>query len=159
MPNERESELSQQELNERIAILRRFRSLLEQQRQKFRDYLLVLEKQHEKIEADDTDALVAHTELENQIVANIQSLQKVIVPMRPLYERGSPNDAIVQIQADLDNLQKKVLLQNEQNRALLQNRMKDLQNQMNVFAAKNPYRGRRSVYAERSVGNAISIDG
>ncbi len=153
-----ENGLSRQELDERIAVLRRFRALLEQQRQKFRDYLLILEKQHEKIEADDTDSLEAHTELENQIVANISSLQKVIVPMRTLYEKGSPSDAIVRVQMDLDALQKKVLIQNEKNRQLLQARMKDVRTQMSAFAAKNPYRGRRSIYAERSVGNTISIE-
>lgn len=159
MGNETEGELSREELDERIAVLRRFRALLEQQRQKFRDYLVVLERQHEKIEADDTDALVAHTELENQIVASIGRLQKVIVPLRPIYEKGAPSDAIVQIQEDLDALQKKVLIQNERNRTLLQTRMRELRAQMSAFAAKNPYRGRRSVYAERPVGNTVSIEG
>ena len=35
------AEISQEELNERVAILRKFRSLLEQQREKFREYLKV----------------------------------------------------------------------------------------------------------------------
>ena len=46
-------ELSAKELEERIAILRRFKSLLEQQRNKFQEYLTVLENQQNKIEKDD----------------------------------------------------------------------------------------------------------
>ena len=38
-------ELSNQELEERVAILKRLRFLLEQQRSKFKEYLTVLEKQ------------------------------------------------------------------------------------------------------------------
>lgn len=154
-------ELSEDELNERIAILKRFRTLLEQQRQKFQEYLLVLEKQHEKIEADDTDSLEAHTNLENQIVENIKSLQKVIVPMQTLYNSNiqTQDKSIIQIQNDLDELQKKVLIQNERNRNLLQARMNQLKIQMNTFAVNNPYRGRRSIYAERQSGSMISIEG
>ena len=37
--------LSKEELDERVAILKRFRALLEQQRTKFREYLKVLESQ------------------------------------------------------------------------------------------------------------------
>ncbi|MBR7064567.1 MAG: flagellar biosynthesis protein FlgN, partial [Treponema sp.] len=58
------SELTQQEFEERVAILKRFRTLLEQQRNKFREYLNVLEKHQESILEENTEALVAHTELE-----------------------------------------------------------------------------------------------
>ena len=40
-----ENELTQAELDERVAILKRFRTLLEKQREKFQEYLKVLEKQ------------------------------------------------------------------------------------------------------------------
>ena len=69
-----ELNLTQEEIDERIAILKRFRKLLEEQRNKFREYLDVLEKQQSAIENGDTDAMLAHTELEQQIVANIGSL-------------------------------------------------------------------------------------
>ena len=60
-------EISQAELDERVAILRKFRALLEQQRKKFQEYLAVLEKQEHSIEEEDTEALVAHAELEQAI--------------------------------------------------------------------------------------------
>mgnify|MGYP003305265971 CR=1 FL=1 len=81
MPNN----ISEEELEERVALLKRFKELLEKQRQKFRDYLNVLEKQAEVIKTEDTEALLIHTEIEQQIVANIQNLQKVIEPIEQMY--------------------------------------------------------------------------
>lgn len=78
-------QLTQEEIAERVAILKRFRTLLEQQRNKFQEYLHVLECQQGKIELEDGDALFAHAELEQQIVANISNLQKVIEPMQSMY--------------------------------------------------------------------------
>ena len=65
------AEITQEELNERVAILKRFRALLEQQRGKFKEYLNVLEKQHDSITNENTEALLAHTELEQQVVKNL----------------------------------------------------------------------------------------
>lgn len=157
-------ELTSEELDERIAILKRFRSLLEQQRSKFKEYLSVLESQHGKIEADDDDSIFAHAELENQIVENIASLQKVIVPMQNLYEKkgrlADSEKTVVAIQQDLDELKKKVLAQNEVNRNLLQSRMAQVRTQINSVAKMNPYFGNRSIYADRNAtGNLISVSG
>ena len=117
-------ELSKEELDERIAILKRFRKLLEQQRNKFQEYLTVLESQEGKIEAEDGDSIAAHTELESQIVKNLASLQKVIVPMQGMYNAIKPglpladNSIVEQLKLDLASLQKQVLAQNERNRTV-----------------------------------------
>lgn len=100
------AEISQEELNERIALLKKFRSLLLQQRKKFQEYLTVLEKQETSIESENSEKLLAHTELEQQVVSNIMNLQKVIVPMSELYkERGAhlEEESVVAIQKDLDD--------------------------------------------------------
>ncbi len=147
--------LTQRELDERIAILRKFRSLLEEQRAKFKAYLNVLEMQESKISNEDADALIAHSELETQIVQSIGSLQKVIMPMQELYHScdaasASPSEAlpIQQIQQDLELLQMQVLEQNEKNRSLLKNHIADLRSQM--LNLKNPYKNRQSVYSQDS---------
>ena len=114
------AEISQEELNERVAILRKFRSLLEQQREKFREYLKVLEKQETSIEKEDSEKLLAHTELEQQVLSNIMNLQKVIVPMSEIYQKKNSNKdeaSVIEIQNDLAELQHKVLLQNQKNRS------------------------------------------
>ena len=149
------AEITKEELDERVAMLRRFRSLLEEQRGKFREYLNVLEKQQNSITSENADALLAHTELEQQVVKNIANLQKVIVPMAKMYKAankaaGAPVSVseeadIAKIQNDLSDLQEKVLKQNAINRDLLRIHIEQLKNQINNF--KNPYKNNRSVYA------------
>lgn len=158
-------ELSKEELDERIAILKRFRKLLEQQRNKFQEYLMVLESQEGKIEIEDGDSIVAHTQLENQIVENLASLQKVIVPIQGMYNAIMPgvpvteNATVEQLQSDLATLRQQVLAQNERNRNLLQAQMGKIKNQLNNINLMNPYRGRTSIYAEKSaVGSVIEYN-
>ena len=159
-----EEKLTQSELDERVAILRKFKALLEQQRQKFREYLKVLELQENKINEEDADALIAHTELETQIVSSIGSLQKVIVPMQKLYNSSkaavyNPQDAIPinNIQDDLNKLQKQILVQNERNRELLKSHISEIKKQMNEL--QNPYRGNRSIYAQQhETGSMIMVE-
>jgi len=153
--------LTQEELNERIAVLKRFRRLLEKERDKFREYLIVLEKQQDSIVAEDAAALLAHTELEQQVVANITDLRKVIVPVNALYRdlHGKQDDVsdVEKLQQDLSNLQTEVLAQNEKNRDLLRNHISRIRTQLQSL--RNPYTAKRSVYAEKTaVGSFIEIE-
>jgi hypothetical protein len=159
------AEISQEELAERVAIIKRFKALLVEQRGKFQEYLTVLEKQQDSITAENPDKLLAHTELEQQIVRNLSSLQKVIVPMKKLYSTNSSADAaqeeaeIKKIQDDLSDLQMKVLKQNEINRDLLKVHIGKLRTQMDNF--KNPYKNNRSVYASaqnQRVATLVQVD-
>ena len=146
------AEITQEELNERVAILHKFRDLLEQQRAKFQEYLCVLEKQEASITSESTEKLIAHTELEQQIVKNIANLQKVIVPMKQIYNtkviaNTKEDSAINNIQSELNDLQQKVIKQNEINRNLLRVHIQNIQTKINNF--KNPYKNARSVYAQK----------
>ncbi len=153
-------QLSPAELAERTAVLRRLRTLLEQQRAKFREYLNVLEKQADKIETEDSEALLAHTELEQQIAANIVNLQKVIEPIETMYrdthprkgaaaERtdnaGETDESVIPLlKTDLEQLQRQVLAQNARNRELLKIHIAEIKDRLN--AVQNPYRTTHSVY-------------
>lgn len=159
------AEISQEELAERVAIIKRFKALLVEQRGKFQEYLTVLEKQQDSITAENPDKLLAHTELEQQIVRNLSSLQKVIVPMKKLYNTNSSADSVQEeaeikkIQDDLSDLQMKVLKQNEINRDLLRVHIDKLRTQMDNF--KNPYKNNRSVYASaqnQRVATLVQVD-
>lgn len=156
--------LTKEELDERVAILRRFRKLLEEQRAKFQEYLDVLEKQECKISEEDADAILAHSELEGQIMKGITSIQKVIVPMEEMVKStnaASYNPAqaipVEKLQNDLKNLQIQVLAQNQKNRELLKSHIESIRKEISAF--QNPYAGRRSVYAERGTkGSMIQIE-
>jgi len=156
-------ELTQEELDERVALLRKFRSLLEQQRGKFQEYLTVLEKQQESITAENPEALIAHTELEQQVVKNIANLQKVILPMSRMYKASASNNSqedaksIEVIQNELNDLQHKVLKQNEINRDLLRTHLVQIKTQINNF--RNPYKNARSVYAQpQRVATMVQVE-
>ena len=150
------AEITQEELNERVAILRRFKSLLEEQRGKFREYLTVLEKQQDSITSENQESLLAHTELEQQVVKYIANLQKVIVPMSKMYKANAGNDASIQkIQNELSDLQDKVLKQNAINRDLLKVHIEQLRAQIAGF--KNPYKANRSVYANVQTQNVATM--
>lgn len=154
-------ELTQAEIDERTAILRRFRSLLEQQRDKFREYLRVLESQSKMIQEENTQSLLAHTELEQQIASHIISLQKVIKPMELMYQeriskgRGDVADIPV-LQADLERLQRQVLERNQSNRNLLKLHMSQIKERISTVT--NPYRHNKSVYAQSAqVASMVNI--
>ena len=159
-------ELTQAQIDERIAVLKRFRTLLEQQRNKFREYLHVLECQQNKIEEEDGDALVAHAELEQQIVSNISNLQKVIEPMQSMYnavshgtELGAEDKiSVKKMQAELADLQKKVLAQNARNQDLLKEHIESVKKQLAEIHNANPYFGKRSVYSTTAAvtGNFVA---
>ena len=164
------AEITQEELNERVALLRRFRTLLEQQRAKFQEYLTVLEKQQDSISSENPESLIAHTELEQQVVKNIANLQKVIVPMSQMYKsvaavHGNPaaaNDekeaqSIQQLQNELSDLQNRVLKQNEINRDLLRIHIENIRTQIQNF--RNPYKNARSVYAQpQKVASLVEVE-
>ena len=154
-------ELTQAEIDERTAILRRFRSLLEQQRDKFREYLRVLESQSKMIQEENTQSLLAHTELEQQIASHIISLQKVIKPMELMYQerisKGQGDVADIPVlQADLERLQRQVLERNQSNRKLLKLHMSQIKERMSTVT--NRYRHNKSVYAQSAqVASMVNI--
>lgn len=158
------AELSQEEINERVAVLKHFKKLLEQQRAKFQEYLKVLESQQNSIENEDTDALVAHTELEQQVVKNLSNLQKVIVPMQKMYssvKNTSESDKeITVLQNELETLQSKVLSQNEKNRELLKCHIVELRTRISQVQNQNPYRNTASVYgaSSKNSGRLIEVE-
>ena len=104
--------LNDSEIAERVAVLKRFRTLLEEQRLKFREYLTVLEKQEKSIADENSDAVLRHTELEESIIAEIFTIQKVIDPLEYMYTnicRNTEHSDIPHLKTDLDDLQKRVL--------------------------------------------------
>ena len=109
--------------------------------------------------------MVAHADLEAQILKNIAGLQKVIVPMQTMYNNVVPhisaeeNESVLKVQEDLAGIQQKVLAQNEKNRELLQEHIVQIRTQLNDLLQNNPYRGKRSVYADKiSVGTRVAIE-
>jgi hypothetical protein len=153
----------QGEMERRAAVLRRFRELLVQQREKFERYLLVLDHEKSDIETDDIDKLVSHVELEQEIVSEIYTFQKVIDPLEELYRAsyaagGPPVEGeLPELKNALVELRGEVLARNAENRVLLKRRMETLRTE--IDAVHRPMAGRRSIYADQGAGSLLDIKG
>ncbi len=150
--------ISEQELAERVALLKRFKALLESQRSKFNDYLNVLESQSRFIKEGNIEAVQSHTELENQILNQISGMEKVIQPIEKMYRDAYPQGygEIPVLKTDLKKLREKVQQQNRLNRDLLEQQMLLMKNQLKNFT--NPYSRGKSVYNQGSrLGGMIDI--
>jgi hypothetical protein len=156
------------ELERRVSVLRRFRELLLEQRGKFQKYLKVLDHERADIESGDVDRLVAHVELEEQIVSEIFTFQKVIDPLDELYHAAwsasghaaagaSPGEGVLEIKAALGELRAEVARRNVENRVLLKQRMELMRAEIAGF--RNPIGARRSVFAGEGGGGLVDIRG
>ena len=156
-------DLTPEELQRRTAVLRRFRELLSQQRDRFARYLEVLDKQKDVIESGSADDLIAHIELEEKIVADIFAIQKVIDPLENMYQtltagnfdRGraaagkaatSEEKELPGLKAALEELKAEAVIRSDRNRELLAKRMEEIRSEIKSLRS-NPYTARRSVYS------------
>ncbi|MGI5061685.1 flagellar biosynthesis protein FlgN [Treponema denticola] len=148
--------LSRQEIDQRVAVLKRFKALLQEQRKKFSDYLVVLETQERSIHEENIDALVHHTELEQSIIGDIFTIQKVIDPIEEMYRLGMPDKddtEVVRLKSDLNKLQSQVMDQNQKNRELLQSRMADLRQEM--ISIKPDYRYSKQALSKQEISASL----
>ncbi|GHV84134.1 hypothetical protein AGMMS50212_14740 [Spirochaetia bacterium] len=154
-------EPSEKEVGERIAILKRFKELLIEQRKRFQNYLEVLDKQKNIIESGKPEDLLSHVELEEKIVVDIFKIQKSVKPMQALYKavwKGKDAPEIPEITAALDNLKAEASRQVQENKELLQKRMVVIRNEIKNIRS-NPYKARKSVYADQNQPSLIDIKG
>ena len=156
------------DVEQRAAILRRFRELLVQQRAKFERYLQVIDREKADIESGDIDKLVAHVELEEQIVSEIFTFQKVIDPLENLYhaayvaaggqgQASEEETELPELKRSLEELRGEVLKRNAENRVLLKKRMEGVREE--IAGLRMPMKARRSVYASAAEPAIIDIAG
>jgi hypothetical protein len=162
--------LSPEELNQRIGALKRFREMLLAQRDRFREYLAVLDKERDVIVRGDAEALLAYVELEEHIVKDIFNIQNVIVPLESLCRDfaasgGAAEGAQAEAEAGIGSLKEAVeRLKQEaaanaaRNRGLLSGRMAEIRAEIKSLRG-NPYAARRSVYADAGAPLMVDLEG
>ena len=153
-------EISPSELGHRVAVIKRFKELLKSQRDRFQAYLNALDKQKDAIQQGSTDDLLRHVELEEKIVADIFSIQKVIDPLEKMYQtvkaqnpakvvsgapkpadKSSRDDEVSNLREALDGLKAEAAIRAERNRELLSKRMAELRAE--IKSLKSTYNKRR----------------
>jgi hypothetical protein len=163
--------ISPAELAQRVAILKRFRTLLTQQRDRFRSYLAVLDKQKDIIEKGEPEELLAHVEMEEKIVADIFSIQKVIDPLEDMYHAalsgfepsrhapaGRDPDEVRSLKTALEGLKKEAVIRSTRNKELLSRRMAELRTEIKSLR-NNPYAVRRSGFSDAGTASLVDIKG
>jgi hypothetical protein len=158
-------QLSQKEVNQRTAVLRRFKELLKAQRDRFRAYLEALDRSGEVIEQGTAEDLLRHVELEEKIVADIYSIQKVIDPLEDMYRAArtepaySPGgDGVSGLKSALEDLRTETAARAERNRELLSKRMTELRNEIKSLRS-NPYTRRQPGFSSAGTAGRVDIQG
>ncbi len=126
--------LDQDELDRRSAVLRRLREHFLAQRNRFQDYLSLLDQEKDSIERGDSSLLERQVEMESVIVGEIFAFQKVIDPLEQLYSElvvpssaVEPEEDIPALRESLSKLKDNVMRSNERNQQLLKERMAEIQ--------------------------------
>jgi hypothetical protein len=165
-------EIDSVELAQRVAILRRFKTLLTQQRDRFRSYLNLLEKQQSVIEKGSPEELLNYVEIEEKIVADIFSIQKVIDPLEEMYYTvtagekqqakkaetpSSGQDEVPGLKASLEKLKSEAVIQSTKNKELLSKRTLELRSEIKALR-NNPYAANAKKSAFGGINTASIID-
>jgi len=158
--------ISPNELKQRVAVIKRFKELLKAQRERFSSYLDTLDRQKDVIERGSADDLLRHVELEEKIVADIFSIQKVIEPLEEMYHSTKPESKPVasakpgdspahsgdkevsDLKSALDGLRAEAIVRSERNRELLTKRMAELRSEIKSI--------RGNLYAKRLHENTVT---
>jgi len=156
-PSKVTAPISADELDQRVAILRRFKELLIQQRERFHRYLVTLEKQQAVIETGSSGELADYIEQEEQIIADIFSIQKVIDPLENMYQSAIPfstADDIPALKLTLKELKDQVAARSAQNRELLSLRMDVIRSEI-MELRNNPLTGVSRPFYQNSVAASL----
>ena len=158
------SAISEDELAQRVAILRRFRELLVKQRERFHRYLVTLEKQQAIIETGSSGELADYIEQEEQIIADIFSIQKVIDPLEAMYNATVPAssssaDDVPALKSALKELKDQVATRSAQNRELLSLRMDVIRSEIMELRNNPLANAARSAFSHSGTASIIDIEG
>ena len=171
-------DISPGELSQRVAVIKRFKELLKAQRDRFRAYLDALDRQKDVIERGTADDLLHHVELEEKIVADIFSIQKVIDPLEKMYhnarletpaekKKGSgglkpaekqDREEVSSLKEALEGLKAEAVLRSGQNRDLLSKRLAELRSEIKSLKS-NAYALRRPGFGNTGPATLIDIKG
>jgi hypothetical protein len=143
--------LTREEVDRRVALLKRLKTTLAEQRTKFQKYLKVLDAEKASIEADSVDTLRAQVELEEELVVDIHAIQKVIDPLEAVLHQsyhGVGDDEVADLRSSLETLKVQVQEKSKENRGLLSRSMAALEGEIvrlrPQVRGRNPYAGARA---------------
>ncbi|WP_461245766.1 flagellar biosynthesis protein FlgN [Treponema sp. R6D11] len=169
------TDIDSTELAQRVAILKRFKILLSQQRERFKSYLDLLDKQQNVIESGSAEDLLTYVEIEEKIVADIFSIQKVIDPLEEMYnsvvseqsqsnlaiklENSDGQEEVPSLKSSLEKLKSEAVIRSTKNKELLSKRMLELRQEIKTLR-NNPYAASgRTAYSNSNKASLVDVHG
>lgn len=127
------SQLSENEFNERVAILKRFKQALVVQRDRFKQQLQILETRGAT--GSPEDDLEFHISMEQSIVKEIAAFERTIEPLETLYRAHDPAGAreIPALREALERTRDEVVRRTEYNREILQQQIEAIRDEISTL--------------------------
>ena len=147
--------LSKEEVEKRVALLKRLKVTLAQQREKFQVYLKVLDAEKVSIEGDTVETLKAQVAMEDALVVDIHAIQKVIDPLEAVLHQsyeGAGDDEVADLRSSLETLRVQVQEKSRENRGLLSRSMAAIEGEI---VRIRPRVGSRNPYAGVRIGSSL----
>lgn len=150
--------LTPEELDRRVGLLKKLKQNLLLQREKFQNYMKVLDAEKDSIENDQIDHLETQVKFEENLVLEIHNFQKVIDPLEDVLHQAYPqaqDTEVAEIKTSLENLRQQVLEKNQSNRKLLSSRMEAVRGEILRIRPKN--RGKNPYGSSSQVSTLVDI--
>ncbi len=114
------------------AIARRLQDMLLRQREKFQQYLELLDREGLSIANGDVGGLQTYLCMEKGLIADIQALRKVIDPLEEMYKAAWPRseETVPPLKEELEKMGDRIKELNARNRADLEARMSRLREEI-----------------------------
>ena len=124
---------------DRQNIVRKLREALARQRDRLGRYLQQLERQERAIRDEDLAAIREHVAVEQEALAEMHALQRVIDPLEGLYAAAHPRreSSVPALRRSLSAVREKVLARNEINHQLLQERLSTVREEIHELRARS----------------------
>ena len=143
--------------DERVAILKRLREMLERQRSRFQRYQTLMELQQAAIGDGDLEALDNQLVAERELLADLAAVHRVIVPLRDLIDRRgiTLTEEVANLDRSVERLRSQVSRHHRSNRELLSRRTKELSER--IEAVDLPRRPVRVFRRNDAAGGMIDL--
>ncbi len=103
-------------------IAKKIRKTLFEQKAKLEDYINLLEKEETDIINKDPDKLIAHIDLEKNILTDLSMLKKVINPLQIIYFNSpyKKDNSIIDLKNSIDKLTNQIKVKSNKNKEKLE---------------------------------------
>lgn len=145
-------------LDQRIAVLRRYRRMLELQRERLQDYLALIDTRERAVRAGDVDSLEQYTQAEQGVIKGIMAVQRCLEPLADMYRQAAPEGSpdIDELHERLEGLRRKILARNEESLGLLKGQMDQIRTEITGLRVPG---AKRSVYAAVAEPQLLNVLG